>query len=483
MNEYDLMDHVMLPNSKELVRQTVSGMLAGAATEIQEAKDKYESRPPPHEAGYQPKDEHYMCLQLVNLCNALVKNFEPSNRPTFFDTTKVTLPSLHADSHSTKPDITATRPGITTMPKSWNEPGLTGELENDLDAMDKATDAGSRGSVQLARSGRNLIMMGRCYSFTLALFQHHNARIVCFDRTGFLVSTVFDWLDGEVLATFLYRLYNPPGHPGCMDGDDFSVSPLSPMAKPFIYAQLCNDGFYASMFSTMETALGKSLRFMAARRRGDKQELVHCITIGKVIYQSDGLFSRATRVYRVVIEEDLEPGSHDAPTVYAMKDSWREASRRAEVDFYDLIKEHCVREGINMDEEGIVQCHGSVDLSEDGFLSPEDAHAQRSRLLQDGPDARRVRHHTRTLITPVGRPLKQFKRTRDLAVAFRDAIYHHQIAYEAGVLHRDVSEGNVMFIENIPDDQPQRGFLLDYDYADVHIGWQRGLRADFPAPG
>lgn len=45
----------------------------------------------------------------------------------------------------------------------------------------------------------------------------------------------------------------------------------------------------------------------------------------------------------------------------------------------------------------------------------------------------------------------------------------HGIAYRAGVLHRDVSEGNVL----IAQDAPFNGFIGDFDYS---FSWKRFLR-------
>ncbi|KAJ7105798.1 hypothetical protein C8R46DRAFT_814832, partial [Mycena filopes] len=73
------------------------------------------------------------------------------------------------------------------------------------------------------------------------------------------------------------------------------------------------------------------------------------------------------------------------------------------------------------------------------------------------------RCHTRSLLTPVGLPLKNFTSTLALVQALQTAIQHHRIAYEAGVIHRDVSEGNVLF-----DESSMQGFLVDWDYAEFY---------------
>ncbi|KAH9930133.1 uncharacterized protein B0H18DRAFT_995345 [Fomitopsis serialis] len=61
--------------------------------------------------------------------------------------------------------------------------------------------------------------------------------------------------------------------------------------------------------------------------------------------------------------------------------------------------------------------------------------------------------------------------TRELIRAFRDAIIGHRQAYLAGVIHRDVSEGNVMLCDTWIIFFA--GFLLDFDYS---FDWKAALR-------
>ncbi|KAK7021236.1 hypothetical protein R3P38DRAFT_2966059 [Favolaschia claudopus] len=62
----------------------------------------------------------------------------------------------------------------------------------------------------------------------------------------------------------------------------------------------------------------------------------------------------------------------------------------------------------------------------------------------------------RTLLTPVGAPLRTFSSTRNLVQALYSVVLHLERAYEAGILHRDVSEGNALLQES----SPTKGFLL-----------------------
>ncbi|KAJ7163075.1 hypothetical protein C8R46DRAFT_334108 [Mycena filopes] len=49
--------------------------------------------------------------------------------------------------------------------------------------------------------------------------------------------------------------------------------------------------------------------------------------------------------------------------------------------------------------------------------------------------------------------------------ALYTAVLHHRIAAQAGVLHRDISDGNVLLQEG-PASDASKGFLVDWDYAE-----------------
>ncbi|KAJ7829052.1 hypothetical protein B0H13DRAFT_2372792 [Mycena leptocephala] len=72
------------------------------------------------------------------------------------------------------------------------------------------------------------------------------------------------------------------------------------------------------------------------------------------------------------------------------------------------------------------------------------------RTINSAAREKQERCHTRSLLTPLGIPLKHFPSSNELILAY------HKIAYEAGVLHRDIIDGNVMF-----DEEAKKGFLVD----------------------
>ncbi|KAH9915728.1 uncharacterized protein B0H18DRAFT_835948, partial [Fomitopsis serialis] len=67
----------------------------------------------------------------------------------------------------------------------------------------------------------------------------------------------------------------------------------------------------------------------------------------------------------------------------------------------------------------------------------------------------------RFVVESVGTPLAKFGPTKELVEAIRDALLGHKRAFDAGVLHCDVSEGNVLLCRH--PSAGFKGFLHDLD--------------------
>ncbi|KAK7021232.1 hypothetical protein R3P38DRAFT_2965888 [Favolaschia claudopus] len=246
-----------------------------------------------------------------------------------------------------------------------------------------------------------------------------------------------------------------------MVGDD-TISTPTQREKNDMYSRLCGNAFYNQRYQNAEEATEKSLWITVAVNRivdGKKMsQVVRSFTLGEPLFVVNSSLGRATRVYRVILEDDQ---SESGPTVFALKDTWRQTRRRPEVDFYDTIAKYCEKKGIDIDKEGMVRCHGSLDLADEGQDWDSSLH-----VTCDAAEQGLERRHTRLLLTPVGGPLNEFKSTKALAKALSVAVRHLQIASDAGVMHRDVSEGNLL-LQEVPDEHgEQKAFLLDWDYAE-----------------
>ncbi|PIL28119.1 hypothetical protein GSI_09770 [Ganoderma sinense ZZ0214-1] len=87
----------------------------------------------------------------------------------------------------------------------------------------------------------------------------------------------------------------------------------------------------------------------------------------------------------------------------------------------------------------------------------------------------RERSHMRLVLDKVGRPLNSFKTTRELAVAMRDAIRGHRAAMSgAGILHRDVSIGNILIVDDVLSKTSRGGFLHDFDFSTMSCAAPEG---------
>ncbi|CAD6501340.1 BgTH12-01592, partial [Blumeria graminis f. sp. triticale] len=86
----------------------------------------------------------------------------------------------------------------------------------------------------------------------------------------------------------------------------------------------------------------------------------------------------------------------------------------------------------------------------------------------------RDRKLIRIAITPCGQPLKTSKTTLEFIVGIRDVILGHRRLCDRGILHGDISEGNIVLTSPTAADKP-KGMLIDLDHS---IGLIESLKKD-----
>ncbi|CAK5263537.1 unnamed protein product, partial [Mycena citricolor] len=148
---------------------------------------------------------------------------------------------------------------------------------------------------------------------------------------------------------------------GRVAGDDDTARPATQSRRDAAYNAITRHKFYMDLFPDkgVATQTSRCLKVVVFdNKQGGKPVVVNCITVGKPLYLSHGLFGRATRAYRVVLEHDLAEG---LPRVYVLKDSWRMGTLRPEVDCYMLTEHYYKQKGLSMD--GVARCVGTIDLS------------------------------------------------------------------------------------------------------------------------
>ncbi|KAF8997893.1 hypothetical protein BDQ17DRAFT_1428788 [Cyathus striatus] len=364
------------------------------------------------------------------------------------------------------PDILGAYPGLGTPLSNagWDQYTLPIEVKREPDPVDPKSDTISAttynvGTIaQLVKNARNLLFASSCcYVYVIGVYSTtHQMRIYRFDRSG-SVSCGFSYLQKpQVIREFLWRLVNPlHGIPNTIVGWDETIR--LPNTKDIKIMQEEVKRFDSSVILDKSNCRWVKVRlnrdaFLSRRINGDSssgstsssvvttgsdQNLpyydVEGFTFGPALYKSSGLFSRATYVTRILVDVP-DHGYHE----FVMKDAWHQRIRRPESEFYERIQEHS-----------------------DSGTDSQRGHTTATLRLQNQNDSSE-RSRGRSLTGPIGRPLVDYPTTKDLVVAMRDAVVGHFIARSCGVLHRDISTGNILLVEVSGRLQ---GFLHDFDYA------------------
>ncbi|KAH9930096.1 uncharacterized protein B0H18DRAFT_930880, partial [Fomitopsis serialis] len=308
----------------------------------------------------------------------------------------------------------------------------------------QATDA----LTQLAKSARNLLSThGMLFVYVVGIYGD-TARIYRFDHAACVVSRSFDfketpWPLHELLWRFCY-------YQGPRGGARVAGAPPTNMligADPSFQRATDDDLRLAEekcteMGTESLTLTDKqACRWITVTRHSEDGTEVG--TTRYLAYRirslNARLFSRATAVW-----DALEEGTWERCVI---KDSWRQLEHDREDVLYDRIR-------------------GSPDRP------PVYGHRTICGQLRDPKNANYYeRSHMRVIMKTVGRPLSSFKSTKELVHALRDAIIGHRQAYHAGIIHRDISEGNVMICDTRISSFA--GFLLDFDYG---FDWKTALK-------
>ncbi|KAI0355846.1 hypothetical protein OH77DRAFT_268114 [Trametes cingulata] len=462
---------------------------------------------------------------LVSGLNALVKDFEMERRLTFLDThaIRVYFPfdSFRNQHHYTYPDIAASLPGQPLSPTNWHAISMAVEVKSDAsdDPFPRSGMKNTSTVVQLAKNARSILLAhGFLSAFTIGVYGDV-VRLARFDRSCAIVSPPIDIKCPKVprvLQRFLWHFTHPlVGN--TVVGCDPTVARLDLAGQAWVREQLKKAN--AKDWKKHVRELHKARRVEVYDHKTGKTMpyiLYHLVDV------NGRLFSRATTVWRAI--EDTRVW-HDGqlvedPTCTApakpriVKEAWRQLVRRSEAEFYERIEEKIPRE----ERFGLPTMVCGGDMGSREFCWWEETRRRKSADADvstsapesnaagpstpsppsdsSGPDTRDIppedfplpypqqqtyswrllygegyayleRSHMRIVVDDVGRPLTQFRCTRELIQAIRDAIVGHRQAREkARVLHRDVSVGNILIV-NEPNERGFYGFLHDYDYSSI----------------
>ncbi|KAF7978565.1 hypothetical protein HWV62_45492 [Athelia sp. TMB] len=238
------------------------------------------------------------------------------------------------------------------------------------------------------------------------------------------------------------------------------------------------------------------------------------------IRRSEVIKGRATRVWKAWAEDEMHLPASER-TVYIIKDAWRDNRRDLEGALYERIG---ACDGVaELYSYCIVQVDGKADTtsairggvaakgpprdiaiqqsSKNANQSSKNANQSSKNVNQSSKNINqpsgtdptkqgwgyifdhlvdtdflppivafkdtlpRDRTHSRSVAKTYGWPISYASSLLELIGSMRDTIVGHQNAYNRGVLHRDISEGNILITGKSLDERGKRGVLIDFDNA------------------
>ncbi|EPS93231.1 hypothetical protein FOMPIDRAFT_89013 [Fomitopsis schrenkii] len=420
---------------------------------------------------------------LVVALGQLAMSFPPDKRPSFHNyghqPMKFPFEIHEREQHPTMPDVIATIPSLPVIEPlhRWRHVTLVFELKplDTDDPMIKNTYTHWGTLIQLAKGARNIMLsQGRLYVFLVGIYGSV-ARIFRFDRAGAICSAPFKYKETpSILHQFLWRLFHPRQKNCSIVGQDPTIQMGTSADRQLAFGLA--RGLGAEWERTAETR--KAVRRITMT---DEQGKKVTYLAFRLLFVNPGLFSRATLVweaFRLDAKGQSSLGEH-----YVIKEGWRQCCCIPETEFYGVLRRDGVTHGVAS------YTHGEDLGRHDDKIRQEEVKARAAGQPLVGVDQklghltisgyhndtvkRHFNEHSQMRISlhTVGTPLMDFQSTRELIVAFRDTIEGHRQAYElGGVIHRDISEGNVMMARH---NAVFRGFIQDFDYS---FSWRRFLR-------
>ncbi|KAI0692081.1 hypothetical protein C8T65DRAFT_745297 [Cerioporus squamosus] len=438
--------------------------------------------------------------------------------------------SAFARNHNVSyPDLAVTFPGVDekSIPDKcdWSHFAMIMEAKaTDKDDPFKKEGLGHcKTLVQLAINARCLMHAhGLLAAFVLGIYGNV-VRIARFDHTCAVVSRRFSLKRPSHLKTiqqFFWNFVNPC-EGGPIVGSDPTIRRLTLDDGKWLQERLTRIGV-----STEGIILGEARRaeILDDRELGESTEPAVYI-LYKALDVNGRLFSRATTVWlgirdtRRWVDGQLidEPEPEDLK-LRIIKEAWRQLVRRPERDCYERLNVIPPEEKIglpsllyggDLGERETRRWEAALYQPPPSAISFSDVSAHKTRLMAPSSTLEvvaeptppslvsttspthqplhrpmqqtfswrltrgdkywyRERSHMRFVVDTVGRPLTTFRCTKELVTAVRDAIKGHRLAMtRAGVLHRDVSVGNVLILDNPSDPGSYAGFLHDFDYSSM----------------
>ena len=410
----------------------------------------------------------------------LVEDFDCEKRPCFRNNAheEIKFPFLLGEQHhhATKPDVVASLPGVRFDNKQldrWRDISVVFEAKATEagDPMKFRSDLHDETLVQLSKSARNiLVAQSRLFSFAVGIYGSL-ARIFRFDHAGALCSQPFEYAadNGAILYEFLWRLVHPIPE-GC---DIVGADPTVRLITSSADRDEATRQLHGAGIALISNEMKKACRYFTVKRNSGKP--VTRYLAYELLFMNPRLFSRATTIWKAV---ELDARDNPTETHVVIKDAWRQLARKSEANHYAKIYDHFVAklmERLGMGEgaqgasvgaqsksmgaeagttgspsaranrlgknrsvlsteeimeawerewPGLSRCSLANDLGEDELRDGTTIGHQTDTGIFHAYGHHRwyERSHMRLVSHTVGRPISQFRSTKEMVIALRDAI-------------------------------------------------------------
>ncbi|KAI0359684.1 hypothetical protein OH77DRAFT_1518062 [Trametes cingulata] len=347
-------------------------------------------------------------------------------------------------------DWSAIEVSIECKAASGNDPFDDGQPDGEVYAAERRSTLGQI----LAYAQDVFEHQHRTFHFMI-LFISEDARILRFDRSSLFVSESFSYKTaGEPLVEFLWRVSRLSAEGRGHDTTAERIAQDSPYASLMRAKTMAPPQDYVTQL--FKDSLDEAWPWWLLNFTDERTSKRRRFLVGKPHFTAQGLAGRGTRGY---IALDFDNAT--SPLVF-LKDSWR-------VVHDDIEKEGAILETLNANKVKCVptlQCHGDLGQA---TVSRDLWYKYHPDVPPTDPCPLKEHAHYRLVVKEVGKPLTEFDTGYDLLFALYCVLKAHADAYKLGIIHRDISVGNILLY---PDERGNwRGMLNDWELSkNIHSG-------------